>query len=89
MKVHFKFTDKNGKIQGWKQLGCFWQQDKDFIIEINIDQSEKEKLVTFIEEFLHFSIRWISNVRKSEITKIKEEILIKKIIRMLRKEEII
>lgn len=79
VSVKFKTLNKNGVL---KQLGKFFQQNKSFYIEIDKDLSEPEKVITFIEEALHFLIRLycVTNNLKPKVY--KEHAVIKEILRL-------
>lgn len=87
MKINIIFKDSNGsKI---KKLGSFWCENKDFYIEINTNQPEKEKLITFIEEMLHLIFFVIFKVTKKEMSLRKEHQIINQIMAFFRVYKII
>jgi len=78
MKIVVKFSElKTGRKL--KELGKFFEQNENFIIEINSKSDLNQKLYSFTEEILHFLIRLITTVSKKKLEVIKEEHLVKTI----------
>lgn len=84
MKITIKFEPlkKNAKI---KELGKFFQQNQDFFIHIDVNQSVDQKVITFIEEILHFLIKIYSTVLNKRISIKKEHELIRQVIQLFQK----
>lgn len=81
MGIHVKFKDLNDK-----KLGKFWKEAKDFYIEIDVNQPDSEKLMTFIEEYLHGLIYILKKSKfHIDLTLKKEHFIINEIINVLKK----
>lgn len=80
MKVYVVFRSLNGRNGLVKRLGQFFEQNKDFYIEIDPQQCTKEKVITFFEEFLHLIIRLYSYIVGKKISVLKEHRIVKDIV---------
>lgn len=76
MKIIVKFSELKTRRK-LKELGKFFEQNENFVIEINSKIDLNQKLFSFAEEVIHFLIRLISCCSNKKISVIQEEELAK------------
>lgn len=88
MRIKVRFETVDGKALKFRKLGMFFEQNQEFFIIIDETLPVKEKLLTFVEEFLHLLIRIICIVTGKRLLPRKEHSLIKDVISLLWKRVI-
>jgi len=82
MKITVKFEELKYRRK-LKELGKFFVQNEDFVIEIDSNLDNDQKLYTFVEEVVHFLIRVILHQLNKKMSVLREEELIKSITGLL------
>jgi len=59
MKVHVKFSELKTRRK-LKELGRFFEQNHEFVIEVDSRLDSGQKILTFVEEMVHLLIRIVS-----------------------------
>jgi lipopolysaccharide biosynthesis regulator YciM len=76
MKVIVKFSELKYRKK-LKELGKFFEQNQEFIIEIDRTLDTDQKVRTFVEETVHFLVRIVSHYLNKKINVMSEEELAK------------
>jgi hypothetical protein len=82
MKIHVQFNELKRRKK-LHELGKFFEQNQEFVIEIDLETNSDQKILTFIEEMIHFLVRIVSYYFNKKISIISEERLIKTIIKLI------
>jgi len=82
MKIIVKFSELRHKKK-LKELGKFFVQNEDFVIEIDSNLDNDQKLYTFVEEVVHFLIRLILHQLNKKMSVLREEELAKSVTGLL------
>jgi hypothetical protein len=72
MKVTVKFSELKHRRK-LKELGKFFEQNQEFIIEIDKTLDTDQKIRTFVEETVHFLVRIVSYCLNKKISVMSEE----------------
>jgi hypothetical protein len=59
MKVHVRFSELKTRRK-LKELGKFFEQNREFVIEVDSRLDSGQKILTFVEEMIHLLIRIVS-----------------------------
>jgi hypothetical protein len=76
MKITVKFSELKHRRK-LKELGKFFEQNQEFIIEIDRTLDTDQKIRTFVEETIHFLIRVVSHCFDKKVSVVSEEELVK------------
>jgi predicted Ser/Thr protein kinase len=72
MKITVKFSELKHRKK-LKELGKFFEQNQEFIIEIDQTLDTDQKVRTFVEEIVHFLVRVVSRRLNKKISVMSEE----------------
>jgi len=78
MKVHVRFSELKTRRK-LKELGKFFEQNHEFVIEIDSRLDSDQKVLAFTEEMIHFLIRIMSHHLGKKTKVLSEESLAKMI----------
>jgi hypothetical protein len=82
MKITVKFSELKHRKK-LRELGKFFEQNQEFIIEIDRVLDIDQKIRTFVEETVHFLIRIVSGCFDKKISIVFEEELVKLVTRLI------
>ena len=82
MKITVKFSELK-HLKKLKELGKFFEQNQEFVIELDKYTDTVNRIESFTEEIVHFLFRFLSVIFNKKISVIKEEKLIKEIVSLI------
>jgi lipopolysaccharide biosynthesis regulator YciM len=82
MRVHVRFSELKTRRK-LKELGKFFEQNHEFVIEIDSRLDSDQKVLAFAEEMIHFLVRIVSHRLGKKIKVLSEESLAKMIVDLI------
>jgi len=76
MKIYVNFSELK-RTKKLRELGRFFAQNNDFVIEIDQNLDSYEKVYSFVEEMVHFLVRLVAQCTNKKVNVLYEEQLAK------------